>query len=236
MTTDSPHRAPPDRQCTAIRPGRDGKPASRCQGWKKKGHDLCPVHAGTAPNIHANRPEERQCSATSNKGDRCTQWALKGQAVCKYHGGSAPQAKRAAERRLAEAAVEKAAHRTLARIGAKPVDNPLTALAELAGEVLAFKEILAERVNELEEIRYQGAAGEQIRAEIVLYERAMDRAGNLLATIAKLNIDERLAAITEKQAEAVIGAIDAALAHAGITGPAATGAKQAGARYLRAVR
>ncbi|MGW2920411.1 hypothetical protein ACWDBF_21470 [Streptomyces angustmyceticus] len=236
MSADSPHRAPPDRQCTAICPGRDGKPAARCQGWKKKGLDLCPVHAGTAPNIRKDRPEERRCTATRNSGGRCTHWALKGQTVCKYHGGNAPQSKRAAERRLAEAAVEKAAHRTLAKIGAKPVDNPLTALAELAGEVLAFKEILAERVNELEEIRYQGAAGEQIRAEIVLYERAMDRAGALLATIAKLNIDERLAAISERQADAVIAAIEAALSHAGVTGQQAADAKQVAARKLRAVR
>lgn len=227
--------APADRQCTAVRSARGDLPERRCRGWARPGAELCPVHDGTAPNI-ADQPQERRCVATRNKGDRCTQWALKGQTVCRFHGGSAPQAKRAAERKLAEAAVEEAARKTLAKIGAKPVDNPLSALAELAGEVVAFKNVLAERVNELEEIRYQGATGEQIRAEIVLYERAMDRAGNLLATIAKLNIDERLAAISERQADAVIAAIEAALSYAGVTGEMAAGAKQVAAKRLRAVR
>ncbi|MEV8480347.1 hypothetical protein [Streptomyces sp. NPDC051173] len=133
--------------------------------------------------------------------------------------------------------MEAQARRTLATLGADPVDNPLTALSRLAGEVLGFKNALAERVNELSDIRYEGTGnvGEQIRAEVLLYERAMDRAGAILGSIARLNIDERLAAISQKQAETVIKAIDAALAHAGITGPAATEARQVAARRLRSI-
>ncbi|MEU5426842.1 hypothetical protein AB0H73_14730 [Streptomyces olivoreticuli] len=133
--------------------------------------------------------------------------------------------------------MESQALKTLAALGADPVDNPLAALSQLAGEVLGFKNALADRVNELTDIRYEGngPAGEQIRAEVLLYERAMDRAGALLISIARLNIDERLAAISEKQATIVIAAVEAALSHAGVTGEAATQAKQVASRRLRAV-
>ncbi|MFI0914218.1 hypothetical protein [Streptomyces abikoensis] len=179
---------------------------------------------------------ERQCTAhRSSDGERCKNWALKNMTVCRYHGGANRRSRAAAERRRAEAAVDAQARRTLAALGADPVDNPLVALAQLAGEVTAFKDALAERVNELSSIRYATDHGEQVRAEVLLYERAMDRVAAVLGTIARLNIDERLAAISEKQADAVIRAIDAALAHAGVTGPLATEARQVAARRLRAV-
>lgn len=136
-----------------------------------------------------------------------------------------------------------------------PVDNPLTELANLAGRARAWMELLQGRVEKLLEahddaeveqdhggagpkskgIRYQAGAGEQLRAEVALYERSMDRLGKFLSDYGRLGIDERLAKITELQAEKVIAAIDAALAHAGVTGKTATEAKQVAARHLRAV-
>jgi hypothetical protein len=160
---------------------------------------------------------------------------MKGQAVCLRHGGGNARSRKAGAKRIAEAELTKQANRLLVQLGADPVDNPLTALSELAGEVLAFKNALGAKVNDLAEIRYQGGAGEQLRSEVALYERAIDRAGSLLANIARLNIDERLAAITEKQAETVMQAIDAALISAGVKGQDAVEAKQVAARKLRAV-
>jgi hypothetical protein len=65
-------------------------------------------------------------------------------------------------------------------------------------------------------MRYRDTSGEQLRAEVGLYERAMDRLGKFLTDYARLDIDNRLAAITTSQADRVIDAIDAALAAAGI--------------------
>ncbi|MFI2078689.1 hypothetical protein [Streptomyces triculaminicus] len=226
--------APPDRRCSVMCPPRLDKPERQCANYARPGATTCALHAGMQP---VTPIPSRRCTAhRSTDGEQCANWSLKGQTVCRYHGGNARHAKVAAQRRIAEAAVEAQARRTLAALGADPVDNPLVALSELAGEVMGFKNALAERVNELSSIRYTGDAGEQIRAEVLLYERAMDRAASVLGTIARLNIDERLAAISEKQAEAVVRAIDAALAHAGVTGPLATEAKQVAARRLRAVR
>lgn len=152
--------------------------------------------------------------------------------MCKFHGGNAPQAKAAAVRRRVEAE----ARVVLAELGVAPVEDPLAQLLQLAGEVLAWQHATAVLVNQLDSIRYQAGSGEQLRAEIVLYERAMDRAVNVLAAIARLNIDERLVAVTEKQADAVVGALNAALEAAGVGGEQAEAARRAAARHLRLVQ
>ncbi|MGK5728934.1 hypothetical protein [Streptomyces sp. URMC 124] len=224
---------PEGKRCTVMCPPRGEKPERQCGHYARPGETQCALHAGQQP---ITAVPGRRCTAhRSTDGQPCANWAVKGLTVCRYHGGNSRQSQAAAERRRAEAAVEAQARRTLAQLGAAPVENPLTALAELAGEILAFKTALAERVNDLSSIRFSTEYGEQVRAEVSLYERAMDRAVNVLGTIARLNIDERLAAISERQAQAVITAIDAALAQAGVTGPAAAEAKRVAARRLRAV-
>jgi len=180
----------------------------------------------------------RRCQRRSKNsgGEQCGAIAMNGQDVCRFHGGASKQARAAAARRVAEAELTEQTRRALAVLDVAPVDNPLTALSELAGQVVAWKDALAARVNELERIRFTDDKGaEQLRAEVALYERAMDRCINVLATIGRLKIDERLAAISEKQADLVITAIEAALAYAGITGEQAADAKKVAARHLRSV-
>lgn len=52
-----------------------------------------------------------------------------------------------------------------------------------------------------------GAGTEQLRSEVVLYERAMDRTARVLELIARLNIDARAAALSAKQGEVVADAV-----------------------------
>ncbi|WSP85336.1 hypothetical protein OG289_42205 [Streptomyces sp. NBC_01235] len=152
---------------------------------------------------------------------------------CRMHGGSSPQAKAAAERRQ----LETEARAMLAELDVDPVSDPLAALLKLGGQALAWQEAAARLVNELQDVRYRAANGtEQLRAEVALFERATDRACSVLATIARLNIDERLMAVSERQAEAVIGAVEAALVAAGVTGDLATEGRRAAARHLRLVK
>jgi hypothetical protein len=105
-------------------------------------------------------------------------------------------------------------------LNAAPVLNPLTELRKLAGEMLAFKDILAERVAGLQanEWRYAGSrTGEQVRAELILYERAMDRLQTCLVNIAKLKIEETLARIEDRQVTMVEHALTVALQASGAT-------------------
>lgn len=78
--------------------------------------------------------------------------------------------------------------------------------------MLAWKDEMGEMVNRLDEIRYEDEhGGEQLRSEVALFEWAMDRCERVLVAMARLNIDERIVKITERQAsvlnEVLIGAL-----------------------------
>jgi hypothetical protein len=163
-------------------------------------------------------PEKKRCGRTNTSGARagqpCGKWALKGSTVCGTHGGSAPQVKAAAKQRLAEKAITKA----LGKLDVKPIHDPLTALAELAGEITAWKELAADRVAQLKALAARNflSGSDEVHAEIQVYERALDRTVHVLAPIARLNIDERLVRISEQQAELVKQALMGALEDAGL--------------------
>lgn len=128
--------------------------------------------------------------------------------------------------------VEAKATATLSDYGAAPVTDPLSALASLAGEIASLKDHLRQRVAALrgEEWRYTGRAGEQLRAEVAAYERALDRTGRILVEMARLGIDERLARVEEWQATILFGAVEAALRALGLD----AGQQQAARRLIAA--
>jgi hypothetical protein len=147
-----------------------------------------------------------RCKATAKStGERCARSAIKGGAVCRAHGGGSSRVKAAAARRTVEAraarAVQAEADAVLAHHADRPVENPLDGLARLATEVTAFKDALAARVNALERIRFEDMKGtEQLRAEVTLYERALDRTAKLLETMVRLDFEKRMVALSEAQA------------------------------------
>lgn len=88
--------------------------------------------------------------------------------------------------------------------------NPLEALLELANEQVAWKNLCMAKLAKLQEDewRWDGdRAGEQIRSEIGMYERAIDRATNTLIKISRLGIEAKLAQIAERQVSIVETAI-----------------------------
>lgn len=131
-----------------------------------------------------------------------------GHGKCKSHGGNVPGAAAKSERALAD---------DMARVwigqvvDAPPIDNPLRALAILAGECWAWKDVCSQRLRTLESVGYEGVTGEQVRADVVVWERALDRCNAVLAGIARLKIDERLAQIERDKADQVMRAVEAAL-------------------------
>src|SRR5262245_23250097 len=124
-----------------------------------------------------------QCSATAKRtGDRCLRQAGPHAPVCRKHGGGAPQVRTAAARRALEAKARKAVR----GVAVEPVTNPLKALQDVAGEVVAFKDFLAGQVEVMRELSVFDSKGtEQIRATLGAYERALDRTVNALAVIAR---------------------------------------------------
>lgn len=179
-------------------------------------------------------PDKKRCHAHSSRtGDPCKLYAAPGAEVCNKHGGRAPQVKAAAKARRVEQDIAK----TLGRLQIVPVHDPLTALAGLAGEITAWKELAAERVAALKDLAQRNFASgsDEVRAEIQVYERALDRCVTVLATIARLNIDERLVKISQQQADLVKTALMTALADTGLDRAVQREAAGHLARHLRVV-
>ena len=151
---------------------------------------------------------------------------------CSWHGGSSPSGTHSAIGQQVEAQAAK----LLYQYDAPAVTNHLEALQKLAGRALALEETIGGIVNDLRSFRYESeGGGEQLRAEVAVLERAMDRAGRLLVDIARLNIEERMARVTEKQAAIVQDALSAALSEMGFTMEQRRDATMRLGRHLRAV-
>jgi hypothetical protein len=134
-----------------------------------------------------------RCGARCRDGHACPHWPMHGASKCYMHGGSSPQARSAAKRRLAEEKATKA----VARLGLAPVDDPVGELRSLAAEALALKSYFKERVDALDQLRYAVGAGEQVRGELILYERALDRSAKFCDQLARLNLEDRAVRIDE---------------------------------------
>lgn len=180
-------------------------------------------------------PTKRQavrCTGRRTDGQPCGAYAVNGARVCSAHGGRAPQVKAKAAERVAE----QQARRELARLDVAPVNDPLTEMARIAGQVVAWKDVLAEKVNGLSSLRYEGeGSGEQLRAEVALWERALDRCEKFLTAMARMNIEERMARVTEKQAAIVQDALRETFREMGLSAEQQRDATAKLGRHLRAV-
>jgi len=164
----------------------------------------------------ADKADHPQCGAAP-RANSARKWPCRrrpaiGEKRCKLHGGVHPKSKQNRAGEMLKRKTEKAVR----RLKMTPVEDPLTELKKIAGEVLAWKNAMFKHVKRLHTLRYYGEKAEQIRGEVILYERAIERCVTILTNIAKLNIDERLAAVTERQAEMMEDALFAAFDAAGL--------------------
>ncbi len=151
---------------------------------------------------------------------------------CKLHAGNT----KAGNVNGAVELLKRDADKILGKLDVTPIDDPLTELSKLAGEVTAWKDIIAQRVAFLKDVSYEGEkTGEQIRGEVIVFERALDRCNTVLVGMARLNIDERLARISEMQAQLVADALAAVLGEMGMDLGAQREAKTRVAEKLRLV-
>lgn len=177
--------------------------------------------------------KRHECRHKRQDGGPCHQWRLVGGLdVCRKHGGKSLEKLREDGRARA---LEAEAQRLLYQRDAPPVTDPLSALQRLAGRAAAWEDIIGEKVNELRSLRYSTEGGEQLRAEIAVMERAMDRVGKLLVDIAKLNIEGRLATVREATAQMLEQALQAALASSGCDLDGQQRAQEAFRRNLKVV-
>jgi len=180
---------------------------------------------------------KRLCGARKRQGEgyckKPAGWGTPtpGRGRCRLHGGSTRTQRKGA----AEAEIEERARVMLARLDVRPCDDPLTELQKLAGQVLAWKDAIGHMVNELESIRYETEFGEQLRAEVALFERAMDRCERVLVAMARLNIEDRLVKVSEAQGRLLTEVVLGAFADIGLSREVQDAVRPAIARRLRLV-
>lgn len=125
----------------------------------------------------------------------CMVWPRDQENACRLHGGNSPGSRRAGVARRAAKALEADATAALGYSLDGKVDDVLGAMEGLAAMALAMVEALASRVNALKNVRYSSDYSvEQLRAEVGLLERSMDRAGKMLELVAKHKPDGEAAA------------------------------------------
>lgn len=147
------------------------------------------------------------CGAKTKKPGNppCENPPLTGATRCRLHGGASPRAQAAAQERLTHRAAIADAKALLAHEGLIVVDDPIDAIAGIARECMALKNSLGNRVNALTNIRFEDLKGaEQLRSEVALYERALDRTVRVLKVLADLGYQERLVRIDEQIAAETI--------------------------------
>ena len=150
---------------------------------------------------------------------------------CKLHGGSTPGG--------AKAAAKAEGRWLLGQLvpDRGPVVDPLAELRQVGALVMQWMGACQSALETLRDYRYEAErGGEQLRSEVAMFERSMDRSATFLATLAKLGLDERQVAVSEAKASMLLRALEAGLAEHGITGPQATAIKQATGRHLKVLR
>jgi hypothetical protein len=227
----------------------DTRSGERCGDREIDGLEYCLHHV---PDDLLEEAEEitgvSRCRYDFGMPTACRQFAVADTVPlrCKNHGANM------GSRTYMEAArrgVEAAATDRLAEVMASSreylvhppaVGDPLAELLTLAAEIGALKEVLRAKVIPLldeDKLRYvHSKAGEQLRQEIILYERALERFARILIDISKLNIQDRLAGVQEQTAAMLERALDAALEESGVGLEGITGARKAFRRHLKVVQ
>jgi hypothetical protein len=94
------------------------------------------------------------------------------------------------------------AEKLLAKMGYEQITDPLGELLDLASEATKYREIFRQEVDKLldaDEVRYEHRAGEQLRAEMALWERSAERCLKMYSEIVRLGIAERQVRIREAE-------------------------------------
>lgn len=198
----------------------DGKP---CGNFEIEGLEYCMHHV---PLEYLDEAEGvtgiRLCRKGTGPEGICRNFAVAGTEPpqCKDHGANpGSRSHIEAGRRVLEGKVQDRFAAIMAEHGERLLNppalgNPLTEYLALAAQAKMLKDILMERVSvmRLDDWRYQSKTmGEQIRTEIILAERAMDRLAKMLKDILSAGIEARLAAIDERQVQIVERALVLAL-------------------------
>lgn len=202
-----------------------------CSQREIEGLEYCLHHV---PDEDLDEAEEitgfRRCRHDFGQDGACHQYAVTGTEppLCKNHGAQIGSTRRGfAEQRKIDDQVIQRLEQIMREDGdaaqvlePPPLGDPRVALFELASEVVQLRKLLKRRVLALNESAWRytrDKVGEQVRAEIVLWERAQDRSAKILVAIAKLKLEDEYARIERAKLDAIERALLMALQGSGAT-------------------
>jgi hypothetical protein len=168
-------------------------------------NDLDPMHCDRCGEPHT------ACSAHTRAGKPCRTKPMVGQRVCRMHGGSAPQSLEAAAERQVEAAADALVEQLWPGLGLDPVKDPVDLLARTTAAIEHMAGQVGDRVNQLEGKVAGGRDLTQLRAEVVLLDRLLDKLLKAGEGMARLGIAERHVQLEQERAALVVAAFRAAL-------------------------
>jgi hypothetical protein len=197
----------------------------QCSNNEIEGMEFCLHHV---PDDMLDEAEEvtgfRRCRhGWGTTEPSCGSYAVSGTdpPACKNHGAnSGSVTSREGARRVVEGKAADRLAQIMAEHGEKllnpaPIANSLQAHLDLAAEAWALKEILRMVLTHLfstDRVRYaHSKVGEQLRMEVLLYERAVERLDRMLTNINRTKIEARLAAVSEARLQHEERAFAAAL-------------------------
>lgn len=153
--------------------------------------------------------DARRCTAKSKgSGERCKRAAVVGGTVCAMHGGKAPQVKAAAEQRELEAKADAEVRKLWpGLVEMDPIKDPVDLLARTAAALEHMADVVGKRVNDLSSL----GAGPQLRVEVVLLDRLLDKVLKSSDALARLGLAERTVELEQERAQLVTAAFLAAV-------------------------
>lgn len=168
---------------------------------------------------------------------RCLRRPAPGCDVCTNHGGAAPAVRAKGLERLATAKLDRDVTALLAHEGVLAIEDPLQELGKLASSCAALASALGKRVNAMNELEHFDAkSSPTIKAEVQMYERALDRSHRLLDSLVKHGYSERQIQIQETEAMLVAGVLRRVIASLGLTNEQQTKAQQLLAQEFRSMK
>lgn len=200
-------------RCIEVR--SNGRP---CGNLEVEGMEFCLQHMPDDLLAEAEAVTGAlRCHQSPDGYYACREYAEIGGDYCKGHS---PGKRQRVQLQLLQGQVAGRAHQIIRENGtrlaeAQPVSDPYAELMAVTGEMREWKNILRELVEKLENrLRYSTDHGEQLRAEVALYNAALKDLAGVLTAIGRLNLDARMVGIHKQTVDMLERALDLALERA----------------------
>jgi hypothetical protein len=183
-------------------------PALKDTGCKPQAHGQAAHGGGPCPRCGRSRCT---AAAKTRPGERCRKNPHPGATICTNHGLTAAGRAKAAEA-VADAKADAAVRELWPGLaGVEPVRDPFDLLARTAAALEHMAESTGARVNELQGKVGGGEHLTQLRAEVVLLDRLLDKLLKAGDRMAALGIASRAVEVQQGQADLMLAWLRAGL-------------------------